>query len=168
MSTDKNRPNAGSEGAEDEDREDGESYCDDLNATSLPGQLSPPLPDEILIPGSLPGFESIQETTDLTLEELPSGYQSAIRRLRIDRDRFAIFEKVAFSQLHKHPSTSADKIEGVLRDAYRIEFCHFSRTLMGRLFQWKYPHFAERIKTKCGILDTLDSAIKEELVRITQ
>jgi hypothetical protein len=164
MDPNDDRPNVDGEGADDL-KADWNSHCDDHKADSAAGQLPPPPLAEIRLQGFLKGLEPIQSTTDLTLEELPYGYQAAIRTLTRDPYLFRLFEKVAFIQIRKHGSTSADKIEGEVRTRYRVEFCHFSRTLMGRLFQWKHPHFAERVKASKCILDTLAPAIKEVLIQ---
>ena len=167
MSLNDDRPNAG-EGADDQDKADWNSRCDDLNALPADGQLPPLPPVQILVTGFLTGLEPIQEVTDLRVEELPYGYQCAIRKVVGDPYLFQIFEKIAFIQIHKHGSTSADKIEGEIRTLYRVEFCHYSRTLLGRLFQWKYPQFAERVTTSLCILDKLSPAIREELILRTR
>jgi hypothetical protein len=159
------RPNADGEGADDQNKADWNSRCDDLKADSADGQLPPPPLAEILVHGYLKGLEPIQSITDLTLEELPDGYRAAIRKVIKDAHLFEIFEKIAFIQIHKHGSTSADLIEGEIKHRYQREFCHYSRTLMGRLFQWKHPHFAERVASSECILDKLDSAIKEGLIQ---
>jgi hypothetical protein len=165
MSQKHDRPRADGQGADDQNKADWNSRCDDLKADSADGQLPPPPLAEIRLQGFLKGLEPIQSITDLTLEELPYGYRAAIRKVIKDAHLFELFEETAFRQIHKHGSTSAGKIKGEIKHLHQLEFCHYSRTLMGRLFQWKHPHFAERVAASKCILDTLDSAIKEGLIQ---
>lgn len=167
MSINDDRPGAVGDGAGDQNKSEWEPRCSDFTAASPTGQ-TPPDQFPSLVSPHLPGFEKIQEITDLTFDELPSTYQAAIRRLKKDPALFRLFEKIAFIQITRLRKTSADKIEGEIRVRYEVEFCHFTRTLMGRLFLWKHPHFEGRMSAKRCILDALAPSVKEELILITE
>lgn len=166
MPTNDDRPDAVGEGAGDQNRSELEPRCSDFTAASPTGQ---PLPDGFqMVSPYLKGLEPVQETTDLTFDELPASYQAAIRRVRNDPSLFTLFEKIAFIQISRLGKTSADKIEGEIRARYGVEFCHFTRTLMGRLFLWRHPDREHVVASKRCILDTLAASIKEELTCIVK
>jgi hypothetical protein len=167
MSQKHDRPNADGEGTDDQNRSEWKPRCSDFTAASPAGQ-TPPEEFQIWYTPHLAGFEPIQETTDLASEELSPGYQAAIRRLKEDPSLFFWFEKIAFVQITRLGKTSADKVEGEIRARYGVEFCHSTRTLMGRLLVWKYPHCVGNFSSKKCILDALKSAEKENLILITK
>jgi hypothetical protein len=46
-----------------------------------------------------------------------------------------------------------------MEDRYKLVFCHYTRTLLGRLFQFEHPQLKERLKSSRGELDKASLSI---------